>query len=181
MSDSIKRPHAQMLSTATGIVERLRPACERIEIAGSLRRKRPMVGDIEIVAVPKLSMGLFGPIPGETEVDSLLRSWPITLLKNGEKYKQFTFIGSKGSEFKIDLFLQPDPATWGVNFMVRTGSAEFTTRMVTSVHKGGLCPAGLNVKEARVWRGPEVLDTPEEADVFRLWGMDFIAPESRNV
>lgn len=31
----------------------LEPHCERIEIAGSIRRKKPEVKDIEIVAIPK--------------------------------------------------------------------------------------------------------------------------------
>ena len=30
-----------------------RPYCERIEIAGSVRRRRPQVNDIEIVCIPK--------------------------------------------------------------------------------------------------------------------------------
>ena len=34
-------------------VDLLAPFCERIEIAGSTRRKKPEVGDIEIVCIPK--------------------------------------------------------------------------------------------------------------------------------
>ncbi len=46
------------LDKALEIAERtkklLAPYCERIEIAGSIRRKKPEVKDIELVAIPKL-------------------------------------------------------------------------------------------------------------------------------
>ena len=36
------------------LLEMLQPFCERIEVAGSVRRQRPMVGDLELVAIPKM-------------------------------------------------------------------------------------------------------------------------------
>lgn len=47
-----KLPYEHMLSIALPVVELLRPRCKRIEIAGSLRRRREEIGDIEIVAEP---------------------------------------------------------------------------------------------------------------------------------
>ena len=38
---------------AEALVELLRPACQRIEIAGSIRRGKARPNDIEIVAVPR--------------------------------------------------------------------------------------------------------------------------------
>ena len=38
--------------TAAVLVKLLAPACERIEVAGSVRRGRLDVGDIELLAVP---------------------------------------------------------------------------------------------------------------------------------
>lgn len=179
MSESTKRPYSQMYGMACGLVERLRPACQRIEIAGSIRRKKTMIGDIEIVAIPTPITDLFGEPAGTTLVDATLAAWPVRLIKNGQKYKQFQFEGKSGEVYTVDLFLQPSPATWGVNFMIRTGSPEFSKRMVTKRSLGGYMPDDLRVDEARVWRNGVVLDTPEEADVFDLWGMDFIEPEDR--
>ena len=42
---------------ASRIVEALEPGCERIAIAGSLRRCEKTVGDIEIVYVPRFVDG----------------------------------------------------------------------------------------------------------------------------
>ena len=38
---------------AEALVELLAPACERIEIAGSIRRKKPNPNDVEVVAAPR--------------------------------------------------------------------------------------------------------------------------------
>jgi hypothetical protein len=40
------------------IVEGMRPYCQRIQIAGSVRRKKQLVGDIEIIYVPKIIIGI---------------------------------------------------------------------------------------------------------------------------
>ncbi len=39
---------------AEKICEWLGPDCERLEIAGSIRRGRPVVNDVDIVCVPKV-------------------------------------------------------------------------------------------------------------------------------
>jgi DNA polymerase/3'-5' exonuclease PolX len=179
VSATTKLPFAQVRSVAAAVVERLSPACHRVEVAGSLRRCAEMVGDIEIVAVPVLDVDLFGNPTSVSEVDRLLAGWPIQLLKNGPKYKQFSFVSTAGNTYTVDLFLQPDPATWGVNFLIRTGSADFSHRMVTPKWQGGYMPNEFRVEEARVWRGGGKMLTPEEQDVFELWEMDFIPPEKR--
>ena len=181
MSNAVKRPHAQMLTVANALVKLLAPACHRIEIAGSLRRGVPMVGDIELVAVPILHTNLIGePMADSSHVDDLLAAKPVVLHKNGPKYKQFSFDWQLGVTITVDLFLQPDPATWGWNFMVRTGSADFSKRMVTPRAYGGLKPDWATIKDARVWRNGAALDTSEEPMVFDLWGMDFVPPSERS-
>src|SRR5438876_12139133 len=50
-------PLAQAERLAAKIVTELNTFCERIEIAGSIRRRRPVVNDIDIVALP---------MPGQT-------------------------------------------------------------------------------------------------------------------
>lgn len=179
MSDTIKRPYEHMSKVASGLVERLRPACQRIEIAGSIRRHKPLCGDIELVLTPIPLTNLFGEPTGTTEVDVLLSAWPVTFVKNGQKYKQITFVGKSGEPYTVDLFIQPDPATWGINYLIRTGSADFSHKMVTKRTLGGLMPDEYMVRDARVWRNGATVDTPEEQDIFALWKLDFIQPEQR--
>lgn len=52
--------HSTALVIAEKIKAQLAPHCDRIEIAGSIRRKKPEVKDIEIVVIPKpYEVGLF--------------------------------------------------------------------------------------------------------------------------
>lgn len=178
MSEAIKRPYKQMQAIAAGLVERMRPACQRIEIAGSIRRQKDMIGDIELVAVPKYMPDLFGEPTTISDLDALLLTWPITFVKNGPKYKQFIFAGNSGEQYTVDLFL-PSPETWGVIYMIRTGSAEFAARMVTRKEKGGLMPNGLSVADGRVWLNGAALNLADEGDLFDMWGMDFVEPKDR--
>ena len=99
------------------------------------------------------------------------------MVKGGDRYKQIVVLG----RYTVDLFIQPDPATWGVNFTLRTGSSDFAHWLVTPRSKGGALPLGMFVTEARLWRMTDVtpLATPEEADFFRLIGVDWIEPRLR--
>ena len=181
MSNTEKRPLAQMERIANGLVARLKPACHRIEIAGSIRRKKAMIGDIELIAVPILHTNLFDEPLETSQVDDLLASWPIAFIRNGPKQKSFTFEGTTGGSYKVDLFLQPNPATWGVNMMIRTGDEDFSKKMVIPKWQGGYMPDQYKVDKARVWENGVALSTPNEIDVFRLWDMAYIVPEHREV
>lgn len=162
---------------ASKVMAKLRPNCERIEVAGSLRRMKSQVGDIELMIVPTEAL--------YAQLDALMDAGKIRHVapkRWGEKLRSFmmTTTGSNPLDVQFDLFLQPDPATWGVNMMIRTGCAEFSHRMVTKRGQGGLCPDCYTVKNAMVWdQDGAVVDTPEEADVFRLWGLDMPSPEER--
>jgi DNA polymerase/3'-5' exonuclease PolX len=52
------------------VVDLLSPVCERIEVAGSVRREKAFVGDIEILCAPRVrhetQMDLFGQATGPT-------------------------------------------------------------------------------------------------------------------
>lgn len=177
MSERPKQPFADMMWTARLLVAKLEPACERIEIAGSLRRERPQCSDIELVAIPKPILNLIGEPTARTEVDDLLDTLPVTFTKRGRRYQQFHFDGTT-LPFYVDLFLQTKE-TWGVNFLLRTGSANFSHFVVTPTWMGGHKPAGFEVKDARVWRNGIALDTPEEIDVFNAFGMLYVEPRDR--
>lgn len=178
MSDTERRPYAQVNRVAACLVDALQPVCHRIEVAGSLRRERDMVGDIEIVAVPKPILNLIGEPTEQTEVDLLLDTWPITFAKRGRKYQQFSFEWQPGWTFKVDLFL-PTRETWGVVFMLRTGSPAFSKQMVTAKSYGGYKPDVYTVEQGCVRMAGMLLPTPEETNVFDLWKMKYVQPKDR--
>ena len=189
-------PLADAERLAGELVRFLGRVCERIEVAGSIRRQRPEVGDIELVAVPKLvaapgQVDLFGVQVAQGKpvdmLDMLARSWidggafGLRLDVNGrsavgEKYKRLTYEG-----VGLDLFsvVPGGTAQFGVIFTIRTGSAEFSHRLVTPRLEGGWLPSGQRVRDGAIWDGATVLDTPDEAAVFAIIGAPYLAPEKR--
>lgn len=173
-----KMAYEEALRLAEEVVARLADGCMRIEIAGSLCRKKAEIGDIELVAIPKMApmAGLFEAQAGERSLLDEVISANYAVIKGGPKYKQLALGFGLAT---CDLFIQPNPATWGTNFMIRTGSADFSKWIVTERQKGGALPGYMTVADARLWCGGEVVATPEEEDFFHAIGIRWIPPEER--
>jgi DNA polymerase/3'-5' exonuclease PolX len=159
---------------AARLIDVIQPACSRVRIAGSLRRHKRDIGDIEVCCIPAAHSDMFdAPVYDAFEVKKLLRQAGYRFEVAGELYIK-AFAGG----VQHDIFLTT-PEKWGVIFMQRTGCAEFSTKMVTQRNKGGVLPSHLRVKDGRVWSGEQALDTPEEVDYFGLTWLKWIEPEDR--
>ena len=53
MSSKPRFPLVLAVPMASELVKVLSPFCERIQVAGSIRRRQQQVGDIELVVIPK--------------------------------------------------------------------------------------------------------------------------------
>lgn len=205
---------------AQALRDELRSACSRIEIAGSIRRRCPWVNDIELVAIPSAEVrpiggqvGLFGD-DGPTETVNLLwerveqlgrqrvvpirpgglvsdpdTAWPTKRLAGESRYFRLYLPKPR---IKVDLFLAT-PETWGVLYLIRTGSRDFSKAVVGSWRiksDGGQCLKGrlhppctraipVAVSRDGVPLGPPI-DTPEEEDVFAACGYQWIEPHLRS-
>lgn len=176
--------YATAKKVADEIVSRLAPFCDRIEIAGSVRReKQDDIHDVEVVAISRKAVAVFGasPVtPLETTV-AILRGEgtmiprPDKLGRNawGAKFKRAVWNGTP-----FDLFIVT-PETWGCQFLIRTGNADFSHKVVTPINIGGLLPPLFNFKDGRLQKAGESIDTPEEIDVFNAIGLDYIEPKRR--
>lgn len=171
---------------ATNYAGRMLPFCERIQIAGSVRRQQADVKDIEIVLVPKMNQvrDMFGQLVREESAleglfDTLRRDEGELFLKDGKRYKQIELQGLGYRGVRIDVFIVRPPAQWGVILTIRTGPADFSKRIVTQRLKGGLLPDDCYVSEGQVWRNGLALPMPEEQDFFALLNMEWIPPEKR--
>ena len=180
MSDGPRLPRAQALELARQVVDLLRPVCERVEIAGSLRRCKPDVGDIEIVCIPSVSYltdlsGEKTEVHSPTQIYAAMRDGGFTCTEGGDRLAKFA-----GGACPIEIYITT-PERWGVIFTIRTGPADWTKLLVTQRSKGGLCPSHLQFEGGRiVHRQSKVaLETPEEADVFVAINHRWIAPEDR--
>jgi DNA polymerase/3'-5' exonuclease PolX len=169
---------------AAPIIAALTTSCDRIAIAGSIRRCAPHVGDVEIVAIPKYHQptDLFGFAHGkpDSELDLALdRLVSAGIIKPGDKqgdrYKKFIL---PRFGLQLDLFIT-DPAGWGVIYTLRTGSKDFSHWLVTPRDKGGAMPFGLRCQDRQLWRQGRALNTPTERAVFDALEIPYISPPSR--
>jgi DNA polymerase/3'-5' exonuclease PolX len=179
-------PLVKAQDLAARVVDELQPACERIEIAGSIRQCRPDVGDIELVAIPRLGGDLFGDPDGAEnllwyEVERLIREGRLAPgERTGPKHRQLVLVRSG---VKLDLYTA-DEDTWGVMLAIRTGPSSYSTSIVTPRSRGGLLGNGLKVHAGRLWpiredggAGPAI-PTPTEADFLAFAG-GWVGPEDR--
>ena len=175
---------------ATNILDVLKPACTRIEIAGSLRRGKPDVKDIEIVCVPDVSRKprpVFGAAQTfATALDECVAAQPKwTVHKNGPRYKQIELPLLAGEFVMLDLFIVLPPAQWGVIYAIRTGPADFSQWLVTSREKGGALPEYTKVEHGAVYAynaasdDADRLPMPEEIHFLDFLGLGWIEPSER--
>lgn len=177
---SAKHPPKRARVVAEAIVGMLGPACERIAIAGSIRRGAPEVKDIEIVAVPKLSVDLLGEtqVDDDTALDVILyelESAGRLERRDPPRWgRRFKAARAVKSGIPVDLFLVLPPAQWGAIMAIRTGPALYSAKLVTACqYRGYRCIDGRLV-------GPRGdVPTPEEKDFFAACGVPFVAPEER--
>lgn len=195
-------PLAPARTLADAIASRLlvRGAVERVAVAGSIRRGRADVKDIELVVVPRVvptQRDLFGqPVGRQNLLDLLVGE----LLAEGvvghrldirgrraagERYKRLVWQHGPLAGIGLDLFSVLPPAEWGLQLVVRTGPAGFSQRLVTPRDRGGELPSGHRVIDGAIWQTNDLgapvraVPTPEEDDVFHFLGLDTIRPEER--
>jgi len=120
---------------ASLIVSQIAESCERIEIVGSLRRGKPSVSDIDLIAIPKFQLTTDDTLFGEPVKENLLDrklselclETQLILELNGAKIKRF-LKPFGGVMVPVDLYMAT-AATWWTLLLIRTGSREHNIRL----------------------------------------------------
>jgi DNA polymerase/3'-5' exonuclease PolX len=155
------------LEIAEKTKELLAPYCERIEIAGSIRRKKPEVKDIELVAIPKhYDVGLF-----ENGIATIVNQWKKVKGELPCKYTQRLLPDG----ITLDLFFA-NKENWGLIYALRTGSADYSHKVLAT----GWVKLGYNSEGGQLSINGKEINIPEEKDLFKLIGITYIEPELRN-
>lgn len=147
--ESHKFLHANALAIANKFVAFLTKYCTRIEIAGSLRRRKQSVSDIEILFVPKIvtitdKNDMFGKETKaeatERAIDALLKLMIIAPRANvkgahtwGPKNKLAVHITSG---IPVDFFATTEECWWNA-LVVRTGPSESNKLVAGTALKRG--------------------------------------------
>lgn len=150
MSGSTKYPRAKALAVAEQLQTILSAVCEKIVIAGSIRRNKPLVGDIEILFIPKLAWkpdptDLFGKVVQVNLADAVVQS----LLADGIIEQRLKDDGTRtwGALIKLAIhkdsgipvdFFTASPENWWSLLVCRTGSAENNKNICNAAIARGL-------------------------------------------
>jgi DNA polymerase (family 10) len=148
-----------------GLVERLREVrgVRRIEVAGSLRRRRPTIGDLDLLAAVDDPAAVIAALDGLREVDKVVAAGTdktSILLADGPR---------------VDLMVCT-PEAWGTHLVHFTGSKDHNIAL-----RGMALDRGWSLSEKgwKVIETGELLLDAEEADVYERLGMPWIPPEIR--
>lgn len=196
------------IKVANYIVDKLKPHCNRIHIAGSLRRMCWDVNDIEIVCEPKKQKSqtsLFDECNPETTLQAFtneVKHITRRIIKgdvNG-RYMQIETSSAICPGIRLDLFL-PQPSDYWRQYAIRTGSAEYAHRVIAAAWKKkgwtGIKNIGLRkIAECYTVAAPDgsftyklktEIKTPtlppvwnSEADFFHWLNLEYIDPMLRD-
>ena len=172
---------------------------ERWVIAGSIRRQKPDIGDVEHVVIPrfaevKVASGepsLFGgdrAVKIETvnslwaKADELLAAGVVAQAEYGEtrstrwgqKFRGMVYRGMKHEIFTADA------DNWGCVLIIRTGPSEYSERLVTDIKQRGVYRQQDGY--LRIAGGDDagkIVPCPNEETYFAYAQWAFKAPEER--
>ncbi len=145
---------------AAEVVKALAPYCSRIEVAGSIRRRKPLVNDIDIVLIPSDPWNLTGEIARLGAVAA-----------HGAKIQRVQHQGAW-----IDLYMAT-PETWATLLLIRTGSKENNIRLCSLAKRKGwhLAANGDGLFDET---GKRVAGDSEES-IYQALGLSYQKPEDR--
>lgn len=151
---------------ADDLVRKLKPHCVKVEIAGSIRRERPEVGDIEIVAIPKpYDVGLFA-----SGIAEVVEQYPAIKGQLPCRYTQRVL----PEGIKLDLFFA-DAVNWGLIYAIRTGSARFAHKVLARRWVG----LGYESRKGYLHRNGEKIYTLTERGLFERLALKWVEPWDR--
>ncbi len=145
---------------ADTVVKALEPYCERIMVAGSIRRQKPTVRDIDLVLIARDRQNL----------DSAL------LLMGSYKMSGMKIARVEMDSIPLDIYFAV-PETFATLLLIRTGSVESNIRLATRAKKRGwrLAASGDGLFNEH---GERIAGDTEES-IYEALGVPYQEPEER--
>jgi len=160
------------LSEAQGIAHQVKSTvashCERIEVAGSIRRQKPKVHDIDFVVVTR------------SDAEWLKINEELKRLKAKPSCQGSAVIRAllpcQNGLFQVD-FYRAQTSTYGINLLIRTGSADHNMWLA-----GFAMSKGLRIRYSQgLFKDGSVISGSEERGVFEALELPFPSPSDREV
>ncbi len=190
MSENGKFPLEAARAKALEIAKALEAHCEQIEIAGSIRRGKPWVKDVDLVAIPKMKSkgALFGSTDeiAKTDFYAAVRELAAPVDAAGERLiRTEAYVAEK--VIHVDIYLAT-AETWATLLLIRTGSAEHNIWMCARARAcGGKLHADGSGLEVPGQYDPAaqrvinnlVIRAKTEEEIFKAMGIGYAEPKDR--
>ena len=155
---------------ADRIVHCIEHLCDKIQVVGSIRRKRADVHDVDIVLIPQAWMW-------NTIIQCLKTNMQAHVVKAGQELATLEVpIGATNETIRVDIY-KASPETWGVLLLIRTGSKEHNVMMCSRTRSLGMM---LSAAKGVIKDG-KIIASKTEQEIFEALNMEFVAPEKREV
>jgi DNA polymerase (family 10) len=160
-----RKPLKRIAPIAKRIISRLKKlkAVENISVAGSLRRKKSTIRDIDIIVSsknPKKVIEAFTKIPGIKKIIAKGKRKATIFLKSG---------------IQSDIRVFP-PEEWGSGLLYLTGSKAYNIHMRKIAIK-----LGYKLNEYGLFKGKTRVAGKTEREIFKKLKIKYVPPEKREV
>ena len=145
---------------ANSVVKALEPYCEKIVVAGSIRRQKPIVNDIDLVVVAH----------DRWNMDTVMRRMG-SIKMAGSKIARVEM-----DSIRLDIYFAT-PETFATLLLIRTGSAENNIRLASLAKRKGwhLAASGDGLFNEK---GERIAGDSEES-IYEALGLPWQPPEGR--
>lgn len=185
MSDNNRIPRDKALVIAEGVIKWLESYCTQIEIAGSLRREKDTVGDIELVCLPHNMQGLRNTLDSMVALGTIDKK----LYRHVDHKGKTSYVPRWGDKLKcfiladvtVELHIG-DIHNFGYLYWLCTGPSDGNTFVMSKL---AAAKAAIRFDKGYGWLCDYIgnnavyqhkLHLPDEQTVFKCLGMDFIRP-----
>lgn len=156
---------AKAEALAKQVEETIKPLCDKLEIVGSIRRKKPSIGDCDFVVK--------ATDPNWSRIANILKK--SQTICTGSIVTKLN-VPFEGNLFQVDFYRAFDN-NFGIQELIRTGSAEHNTWLASyAISKG----YRLKYSDGLVKDGQVVAGKNEET-IFSALGLLYPKPEEREV
>lgn len=154
----------EAMDLAANITSHLASVAEQVAPAGSLRRGRETIGDIDILATGRNAAAIVQRFISHPAVKQVVGQGPT---------KATCLCQTKSGLRQIDLRIVK-PGSYGAALQYFTGSKDHNVELRTLARK-----AGLKISEYGVFKGTKKVAGATEEEVYAACGLPYIEPELR--
>jgi len=189
MSDKPNFPANEAKAVAAEIFRWFDPVCVRVIVAGSLRRQKPDVGDVEILYVPKTETrsdpsDMFEKVNVNLADETIQTMEGVGVLeRRRNSIGRETFgplnklMRHRASGIPVDLFCEPSLPDWWRSLVIRTGPKELNIRLITTAAKRGIDVHAYGTGLTDMRGAPIACESEEQ--FFEICGARYLAPKDR--